>query len=574
MLLRALYLFVATASALVHQFNWTVDWTVANPDGKKPRPVVGINGQWPLPVLHVSKGDQIQAYVYNNLTEPYRNSSIHFHGMFQNGTNDMDGTVWLTQAPVAPGSWFLYNFTVNQTGTYWYHTHVDELYPDGYRQLLLVDDDDAWFEDLVDREISFTLSDWYHELTETLNRTEFMVPSSGGDEPVPATNLFNDTIEPAWEVGPNETVRIRLANIGAMSSYIFYIEGEEFDVVEVDGVYTEPARAKSIYVSAAQRYSLLFNTSSNPSKVYRMVQVVDTALYDDPPPTVNLNGTGYLWQGNPSALNFSSITQQDIYENSGIVDKKSTNASAITSDDLEYFDDIDLIPWDRQPLLPGPDQEVQLELKAANLDNGINYYFLDNITWTHAKVPTLFSALTAPDNATASNASVYGRDTHPIILRHNEVFQLVLNNNDDDPHPFHLHGHNFQCVERGPEQEDFTPYNPDNTSKLPDFPMRRDTFVVKGYSYFVIRFRADNPGVWFFHCHVDWHLTQGLALEFVEAPLQLRQNKKVHPIPEINIAAEKASNISLSGNAEGNNGTEFYNLDGQNAQPAGTPIKS
>lgn len=571
MLFSVLVSCLATASAFVHHLNWSIDWTIANPDGKKPRPVVGINGQWPFPVLHVSKGDRIEAYVYNNLTEPYRNSTIHFHGISQNGTNDMDGAPFVTQAPIAPGSWFLYNFTIDQAGTYWYHAHVNELYPNGYRQLLLVHDDDAWFEDQVDREVSFTLSDWYHELTETLDITKFMVPSSEGDEPVPDSNLFNDTIEPAWEVGPNETVRIRLGNIGALTSYIFYIEGEEFDIVEVDGVYTEPARAKSIYVSTAQRYSLLFNTSSDPSKVYRMVQVVDTALYDDPPPTVNLNGTGYLWQGNPAAVNFSSITQNDIYQSSGIVQKNSTNATALTSDDMEYFDDIELVPWDRQPLLPEPDHEVQIMVKAGNLDNGINYYFLNNITMTHAKVPTLFSVLTAPDDSTAQNASIYGHDTHPIVLNHNEVVQFVVNNNDDDPHPFHLHGHQFQCVKRGPEQEEFTPYDPNSGNKLPVSPMRRDTFVVKGYSYIVIRFRADNPGVWLFHCHVDWHLAQGMALEVIEAPLQLRQNKKVHPVPEFNIAAEKASNVSLSGNAAGKNGTD---LSGQNAQPAGTPISS
>lgn len=571
MLLR-LSLCLATASALVHHFNWTVDWTIANPDSQKSRPVVAINGQWPLPIVRVSKGDRIEAFVYNNLTEPYRNSSIHFHGMFQNGTNDMDGTPWLTQAPIAPGSWFLYNFTVNQNGTYWYHTHVDELYPDGYRQLLLVDDDEAWFNSQVDREVSFTLSDWYHELTETISETKFMVPSSGGSEPVPATNLFNDTIEPAWEVRPNETVRIRLANIGAMSPFIFYIEGEEFDIVEVDGVYTEPARAKSIHIGAAQRYSLLFNTSSDPSKLYRMVQVAVTSLYDEIPSNLNLNGTGFLWQGDPSILNFSSVTQRDIYDKSGIVKNNCTNVSALTSSDLSNFNDIDLVPWDHLPLLPDPDHEVQLELKAANLDNGVNYYFLNNISWTHAKVPTLFSVLSAPDNRTALNNSVYGHDTNPIVLNHNEVFQIILNNNDDDPHPFHLHGHQFQCVERGPQEKEYTPYKSNNTTKLPASPVRRDTFMVMPYSYFVIRFRADNPGIWFFHCHIDWHLTQGLALEIIEAPDQLRQTKNVHSLPEINIVAEHQSNVSLYGNAAGNNGSEFSNLDGQNSEPSGTPI--
>jgi iron transport multicopper oxidase len=49
-----------------------------------------------------------------------------------------------------------------------------------------------------------------------------------------------------------------------------------------------------------------------------------------------------------------------------------------------------------------------------------------------------------------------------------------------------------------------------------------------------LRFRADNPGAWFFHCHIDWHLTSGLAMVFVEAPdvmqktLQIPQQMKDH----------------------------------------------
>ncbi|KAI8844847.1 multicopper oxidase-domain-containing protein [Chytridium lagenaria] len=37
------------------------------------------------------------------------------------------------------------------------------------------------------------------------------------------------------------------------------------------------------------------------------------------------------------------------------------------------------------------------------------------------------------------------------------------------------------------------------------------------FAYTVIRFVADNPGVWFFHCHIEWHIQAGLAMAFVEA---------------------------------------------------------
>src|SRR5687767_836360 len=117
------------AKTVTYHFN--VSWVTANPDGLFDRKVVGINGQWPLPVIEVDKGDQLVVHMENSLDD--KSASIHFHGMFQNGTNEMDGPSMVTQCPIPPGQSFTYNFTVNQNGTYWYHCHTDGCYPDGYR---------------------------------------------------------------------------------------------------------------------------------------------------------------------------------------------------------------------------------------------------------------------------------------------------------------------------------------------------------------------------------------------------------------------------------------------------------
>jgi iron transport multicopper oxidase len=74
--------------------------------------------------------------MYNGLGD--KETSIHWHGMFQNGTNNMDGPSMVTQCPVAPGASITYNFTIPQNGTYWYHCHTEACYPDGYRQALIV----------------------------------------------------------------------------------------------------------------------------------------------------------------------------------------------------------------------------------------------------------------------------------------------------------------------------------------------------------------------------------------------------------------------------------------------------
>ena len=51
-------------------------------------------------------------------------------------------------------------------------------------------------------------------------------------------------------------------------------------------------------------------------------------------------------------------------------------------------------------------------------------------------------------------------------------------------------------------------YNRD-TVPMPKIPVKRDTWMLAAQGYTVIRFRANNPGVWFFHCHMDWHNIAG-----------------------------------------------------------------
>jgi len=98
------------ANAATINYEWNITWVTANPDGQFERPVMGINGQWPLPLLNFTKGDRIIATVNNQLGN--QSTSMHFHGFFQNGTNDMDGPVGVNQCGIPPGSTFVYNFTV------------------------------------------------------------------------------------------------------------------------------------------------------------------------------------------------------------------------------------------------------------------------------------------------------------------------------------------------------------------------------------------------------------------------------------------------------------------------------
>lgn len=153
-----------------------------------------------------------------------------------------------------------------------------------------------------------------------------------------------------------------------------------------------------------------------------------------------------------------------------------------------------LIPYDEMPLLPEPDRVVELDVIMDNLRDGKNYAFFNNITYTGPKVPSLYSALSAGD--AAENPAVYGTYTHPFVLKKDEVVQIVVNNLDPGTHPFHLHGHNFQSIYRSNESAGTFEDEKVPLSAFSQVPMRRDTLVLRPNGNMVIRFKADNPGLY------------------------------------------------------------------------------
>lgn len=106
--LQVLALAGRTLSALV-TYDWSIDWVTAAPDGYS-RPVIGINGEWPCPVMAANTGDTVVVNLYNNLGN--ETTGLHFHGIRQYGSPEMDGPVAATQCSVPPGSSFTYQFNV------------------------------------------------------------------------------------------------------------------------------------------------------------------------------------------------------------------------------------------------------------------------------------------------------------------------------------------------------------------------------------------------------------------------------------------------------------------------------
>jgi len=113
--LLAFLSYTHVALAAVVTFNWKFSWVTASPDGF-PRPVVAVNGQFPPPTVNVTLGDQVVINAVNNLGNS--SMTLHFHGIYQNGTNTEDGPFQVTQCGIPPGQSLTYSFPVSRFRIY------------------------------------------------------------------------------------------------------------------------------------------------------------------------------------------------------------------------------------------------------------------------------------------------------------------------------------------------------------------------------------------------------------------------------------------------------------------------
>ncbi|KAF2684805.1 multicopper oxidase [Lentithecium fluviatile CBS 122367] len=500
----------------------------AAPDGFN-HPVIGINGKWPLPKVQANVGDTIVVRATNKLGN--ETTGLHWHGMFQTetyaphqGSNNMDGPVGVTQCGIPSDSSFTYQFTANPAGSFWYHSHASGQYPDGLRGPMIIHDPN-WEKNLkIEDQYAMTVSDWYHE--QMSGQVHYYLSQTNTDdhdgaEPIPQATLINDKMSEKFKIKPDKRYLIWIISMSALAAHYVKFDGHQMQVVAIDGVPVKEAPTDVINISAAQRYDVIITGIENSKKNYAFVASFDPDMFDTVPDDLNMNSDGILEYD-------TSYPKPD-----PIREQAFTNV----------LDDFGLVPLDGQALLGSPGQTVTLNVNFTQFSVGARGA-LGTTPYIGQKVPTLFTALTTGRNA--NNPKVYGETVNPYILEPGQIVQIVLNNLDDGGHPFHLHGHNFQVVSRSSVQ----PWD-GQTAQFPKIPVRRDTVKVPASGSIVIRFKADNPGIYLFHCHIDWHVESGLSVTFIEAPMQLQKQ-----FPSGICAEQKAickkQNIPVEGNCSGN----------------------
>lgn len=94
-------------------------------------------------------------------------------------------------------------------------------------------------------------------------------------------------------------------------------------------------------------------------------------------------------------------------------------------------------------------------------------------------------------------------------------------------------GHDFLILGRSPAPTN--PFGPATTTAAPvefnmidrsqlhaNNPVRRDATMLPSLGWLLVAFEATNPGAWLFHCHIAWHISEGLSAQFLEQPSKIR----------------------------------------------------
>jgi FtsP/CotA-like multicopper oxidase with cupredoxin domain len=219
------------------------------------------NRQIPGPRLELTQGDRIRINFRNGLPE---STTVHWHGLIL--PNEMDGPANITQPPVQPGGDYTYEFTAEQTGTFFYHSH-DE--PDRQQALglygaLLIAPRDAASAPGANYDIVVQLQEW-------LKREWLTYPAMLMEGGLPNFFTINGKAYPSTDtirMRVGETLKVRF--VGSSNNFIhpMHIHGGPFEVVAVDGEILRPTArylADTVNVGPGQRYDAIW-TARRPGK--------------------------------------------------------------------------------------------------------------------------------------------------------------------------------------------------------------------------------------------------------------------------------------------------------------------
>ncbi|KAM7497218.1 hypothetical protein LguiA_021632 [Lonicera macranthoides] len=448
--------------------------------------MVTVNGQFPGPRIVAREGDRLQIRVTNHVSN---NISIHWHGIRQLRSGWADGPAYVTQCPIQTGQSYVYNYTiVGQRGTLFWHAHISWLRSTLYGSLIILPKINVPYPFIKPhKEFPIIFGEWFNADTEAIINQALQ---TGGGPNVSDAYTINGLPGPLYncsakdtfklKVKPGKTYLLRFINAALNDELFFSIANHSVTVVEADAIYVKPFETDTILITPGQTTNVLLKTKPK------------------------FPNATFLMMARPYATGQGTFDKSTV---AAILEYESPISHSTVS--------IKKLPLLKPTLPPLNDTSFATKF-SKKLRSLASAQFPANVPQTVDK-KFLFTARAWPLSEEQ-------------YLPRTQCVELVMQDTSilgAESHPLHLHGFNFFIVGQGfgnyDASKDPTKFN------LVD-PMERNTVGVPSGGWVAIRFLADNPGVWFMHCHLEIHTSWGLKMAWLVLDGKL-PNQKLLPPP-------------------------------------------
>ena len=422
--------------------------------GQRQTDVWAFNGTVPGPVLRFRQGERARITVTNRLAQ---DTTVHWHGLRL--PNAMDGVPHVTQAPIAPGGRFIYEFDLPDAGTFWYHPHARsaEQVERGLSGAFIVEERDP---PAVDRDVVWVLDDW--RLTqdgaiagEFGNRMDASHAGRLGN-----AVTINGRVPDRFAVQAGERLRLRLIN--AANARVFGLEfgGLAPTVVALDGHPLEPHAppAGRVVLGPGMRADLILDI---PVSAGAALPVTDTFYARGHYKLVDLAVDG---------VRREALLTQPV--------RLPSNPTSVP----------DLASAER----------VVVELGGGMMDPRLMRAMRERGGQPDPEmIRTMRERMTAGQIWTLNGQSVMDHHHAPLLtLVRGRSYIFTFNNDTAWHHPMHLHGMAFRVLTRNGQAVPYGEW--------------RDTTLIDPAERVEIGLVADNPGDWMLHCHILEHQEAGM----------------------------------------------------------------
>ncbi|KAK6127645.1 hypothetical protein DH2020_038624 [Rehmannia glutinosa] len=490
-----------------------------------------------------------------NLSNLKFSFDTHRHGVRQVRTGWADGPAYITQCPIEAGKTYTYSFSVvDQRGTLWWHAHFSWQRASVYGAFIIHPRTPFPFSApaLQPHHIPLIFGEWWNGDIEVVE-SEMML-YGGGPKPSDAYTI-NGLPGPLYPcsttdtfilpVEPGKTYLLRIINAALNDELFFAIANHTLTVVEIDGIYTKPFTTTAIMITPGQTTNVLLTTNQIPNSNPNFVMAARpylTSIF----PFNNSTTIGFLkYQSN----NITKIKNKfELNNNPPIILPQNLPTLQDTPFATQFLNSLkSLASRDYPCSVPETIDKRVVTTISLNLQdcpsnqtckgflNKRFYASMNNQSFVrpsislleshyHNLTTTQFSSdfpenppsvfnYTGVDPVSENMSTNFG--TKLLIMPFGTRLEIVLQDTNflnPENHPMHVHGHNFFVVGRGfgnfDVDKDPLGYN------LVD-PPERNTVAVPVGGWAAIRLVADNPGVWFVHCHLEEHVSWGLAMGFI-----------------------------------------------------------